>query len=235
MTTRMSVALTRLTGSGSGVATDAEIIARSVADPSWFGVIYDRHADRILRYAHARLGATLAEDVLSETFLAAFRRRASYCAIRPDAGPWLFGISVRQISRHRRAEQRARAALARLPREAEDGDFDGRSDDRVTAQQLAPRIALAMSELSRDDRELLLLIAWAELSYEEAAEALGLTVSALRSRLHRIRFYEHRPGRVLHRGAGRGPGLGTGSQGLGHRHRADRREPDHGDGRLPPP
>jgi DNA-directed RNA polymerase specialized sigma24 family protein len=44
-----------------------------------------------------------------------------------------------------------------------------------------------LSGLAPQDRELLLLVAWADLTYEESAHALGVSVSAVRSRLHRIR------------------------------------------------
>lgn len=66
------------------------------------------------------------------------------------------------------------------------GDFGDRSAQRVTAQKLRPRLAV-LSGLPRLDRELLLLIAWAGLTYEESAQALGVPVSTVRSRLHRIR------------------------------------------------
>jgi len=49
-----------------------------------------------------------------------------------------------------------------------------------------------LSGLARQDRELLLLVAWAGLSYEESAQALGMTVSAVKSRLHRIRIKTRR-------------------------------------------
>jgi RNA polymerase sigma-70 factor (ECF subfamily) len=167
--------------------TDAEIIELSVRDPGCFGVLFERHAGEIFRYAHARLGADLAEDVLAETFLAAFRRRAGYDLSRADARPWLYGIAARLIGRHRRAEQRGRRALARVPAENAAPDFGDRSDERVTAQQLRPRLSVVLSGLARRDRELLLLTAWAGLSYEESAQALGVPVSTVRSRLHRIR------------------------------------------------
>jgi RNA polymerase sigma-70 factor, ECF subfamily len=167
--------------------TDADIIGLSMGEPARFGEIFERHAPEILRYAHARLGPDLAQDVLAETFLAAFGRRAHYDRSRADARPWLYGIAIRQIGRQRRAGQRARRALARVPAETETGDFGDRSAERVTAQQLRPRLAAVLSGLPRRDRELLLLIAWAGLSYEEAAQALGLPVSTVRSRLHRIR------------------------------------------------
>ena len=169
------------------MATDAEIIMRSVQDPGCFGVIFERHSGEILRYANARLGHDLAQDVLAETFLAAFGRRARYDGSRADARPWLYGIAIRQIGRHRRADIRARRALARIPAETVAGDFGDRSAERVTAQQLRPCLAGVLSGLARRDRELLLLIAWAGLSYEESAQALGLPVSTVRSRLHRIR------------------------------------------------
>ena len=74
-------------GTGPGAraleASDADVIGQSLGDPSRFGMIFERHADEILRYAHARLGPDLAEEVLAETFLAAFGRRGQYDCSRP--------------------------------------------------------------------------------------------------------------------------------------------------------
>ncbi len=172
--------------------SDADVIERSVSDPASFGVIFDRHSDAILRYAHARLGPDLAEDVLAETFLAAFARRSTYDTARTSALPWLYGIAIRQIGRHRRAESRSRAAMARLPVDAVAFDAGDGLAERVDARALRPRLVEILSRLTGPDRELLLLIAWAGLTYEESAEALGLTVSAVRSRLHRIRLRTRR-------------------------------------------
>jgi RNA polymerase sigma factor (sigma-70 family) len=171
----------------NGELSDAAVIARSLREPSWFAEIFHRHGTEIVRYVHARLGAGLAEDVAAETFLAAFRCRDRYDVSRAEARPWLYGIAVRQIGKHRRAESRYRRAVARLPAEHEPADFGDRSDERVTAEQLRPQLSAALAGLSRQDRELLLLVAWADLTYAEAAQALGLTVSAVRSRLNRIR------------------------------------------------
>jgi RNA polymerase sigma-70 factor (ECF subfamily) len=167
--------------------SDGDLIGRSLANPACFAVIFDRHADEILRYAHARLGPDLAEDVVAETFLAAFSRRDRYDTARADARPWLYGIAVRQIGRHRRAVARRLRLLRSLPAEPPGEDLDGRAAERVTAEALRPRLAAVLSRLSGEDRELLLLVAWAGLSYAESAEAMGLTVSAVKSRLNRIR------------------------------------------------
>jgi len=167
--------------------SDADLIERSRQDPGCFATIFDRHADEILRYVHARLGPDLAEDVTAETFLDAFRHRDRYDTTRPDARPWLYGIAVRQIGKHRRGMSRQLKLLRSLPAEPPGENLDGRAAERVTAEALRPRLAAVLSGLSRDDRELLLLIAWAGLSYAEAAEAMGVTVSAVKSRLNRVR------------------------------------------------
>ena len=91
--------------------SDAELIERSRQEPDYFAAIFDRHVDEILRYAHARLGPDLAQDVTAETFLAAFRRRDRYDTARADARPWLYGIAIRLIGKHRRAESRYRRML----------------------------------------------------------------------------------------------------------------------------
>jgi RNA polymerase sigma-70 factor (ECF subfamily) len=151
--------------------TDADLIERSRSDPGCFAAIFDRHADEILRYAHARLGPDLAEDVTAETFLAAFRHRDRYDTTRPDARPWLYGIAVRQIGRHRRALARRLKLLRAAPTDLVTEDVGHRAAERVTAEQLRPQLSAVLSGLPRHDRELLLLVAWAGLSYEESAQA----------------------------------------------------------------
>jgi hypothetical protein len=99
-------------GADARKVTDAEIIELSLDELGRFGMIFERHAGEILRYIHARLGPDLAQDVLAETFLAAFGRRAHYDRCRAYARPWLYGIAIRQIGRHRRGEQRAARALS---------------------------------------------------------------------------------------------------------------------------
>ena len=149
--------------------SDADLIARSLAEPGLFTAVFDRHSAGILRYVYARLGPELAEDVTAETFLAAFRCRGRYDGAWPDARPWLYGIAARQIRRHRRVEARRlrllRSALADGPAE----DHSDRVVERVTAARLGPRLAAVLAALPRQDRELLLLFTWAELSYAEAA------------------------------------------------------------------
>jgi DNA-directed RNA polymerase specialized sigma24 family protein len=94
-------------------ADDATVIERSWHEPERFAELYDRHAAAIHRYVSRRLGAEMADDVVAETFLAAFRWRQRYDLGRADARPWLYGIAANMIGKHRRAEIRRLRTLAR--------------------------------------------------------------------------------------------------------------------------
>lgn len=172
---------------GPAAPSDAAIIERSVAVPECFAEIFDRHAEGIYRYAARRLGHQAAADVMSEVFLAAFRNRRRYDTGRHDARPWLYGIAVNVISQYQRAERRYARVLATVPGVPATDVVADEVLDRVTAAQLRPRIMQVLDGLSDRDRELVLLVAWAELSYEQAAQALGIPLGTVRSRLHRIR------------------------------------------------
>jgi RNA polymerase sigma factor (sigma-70 family) len=171
----------------SGEVTDGDAIGASVTDPERFSEIFHRHWDEIHRYVVRRLGPEAAEDVSAETFIVAFRNRNRYDPTRTDARPWLYGIATNLIRQQRRLERRHQQLLARAPAEWASAPFDDGSDARLTAERLAPRIASVLAGLSASERDLLLLIAWADLTYEEAAQALDLSLGTVRSRLHRVR------------------------------------------------
>jgi RNA polymerase sigma factor (sigma-70 family) len=174
---------------GTGLDDEALIVA-SVAEPARFGELFDRHADEIYRFVARRLGPDVAADLVADVFLIAFRRRARFDPARALARPWLYGIAVNVIRGHRRAETRRLRALARAPRTSAvtDGEpFEERVAERVSAQRLGPDLARALGRLSEGERDLLLLVAWGDLSFDQAAAALGIPPGTARSRLHRLR------------------------------------------------
>ncbi len=168
--------------------TDSEIIARSIEHAPAFGELFDRHARQLGRYLARRVGPASAEDLLSETFLVAFRRRSSFDTSWESAGPWLFGIASNLVRKQRGTEARrfraldAWAGLGRVDADSLE-DALAREDARTTIRALSPRIAA----LSQRDRDTLLLYAWGELSYEEVAIALDVPIGTVRSRLNRVR------------------------------------------------
>lgn len=170
-----------------GSGTDAVVIERSRREPKVFAELYDRHAAEIFRFVARRLGDQAADDAVAETFLAAFRRREQYDLGRDDARPWLFGIAVNVIGKHRRSERRLLHALARWSPTVEADDGLDQADDRIVATGARSQLAAALASLSPGHRDVLLLVALAELSYEETAAALDIPVGTVRSRLSRAR------------------------------------------------
>lgn len=166
---------------------DASVIAASRTDPDAFAVIYDRYAAQLYRYAYRRVGAQVAEDVVADAFLAAFRARDGYDTSRPDARPWLYAIVTSALARHHRAERARYRALARTAPEQEEDVLSDRVASSVSAWAARGALGSGLAALSGRDRDVLLLIAWGDLSYEEVAQALSIPVGTVRSRLNRAR------------------------------------------------
>ena len=166
---------------------DATLIQLSQHDPEQFTVLFYRHAPYIQRYVTRRLGQDAADDIVAETFLLAFRQRDSYHGDRADARPWLYGIATNLIGRQRRAEIRQYRALSRTGADPVLEPFTDRVDDQISAQADSRRLAAVLARLPTDLRDTLLLVAWGDLSYEQAAAALGVPVGTVRSRVSRAR------------------------------------------------
>ncbi|MET7460276.1 RNA polymerase sigma factor [Nonomuraea sp. NPDC005501] len=166
---------------------DAELVRRSRDDPEAFAALFDRHAPELHRYVVRRLGDALADDIVADTFLDAFRQRARYDLTRLDARPWLYGIAANLIGKHRRSEVRFYRALARSGVDEVAESYADRVEARVAASAAQRELAGALAALPAAERDVLLLVAWADLSYDETAAALGVPVGTVRSRLHRAR------------------------------------------------
>jgi RNA polymerase sigma-70 factor (ECF subfamily) len=167
---------------------DAEVIAASLEEPARFGAVFDRHATVVFRYLVRRVGVDEADAVLGEVFRVAFEKRATYDTTRADARPWLYGIATNLLARHRRSEARRIRATARLlARQRPADDPADQVVGTLDARELWPHVAEAVAALPEEERDALLLYAWEELSYEEIADALGVPMGTVRSRLNRAR------------------------------------------------
>jgi RNA polymerase sigma-70 factor (ECF subfamily) len=164
--------------------SDAEIILSSIDDPSRFSAIFDRHVTELARYIARRVDGADVEDVVAEVFLEAFRSRRAYDVTRARSLPWLYGIAINVVRHHFRDEARRRRLQDQVWRSTtslEAGTSD--ADTRMEAE----RVIASLDELESDQREALLLFAWADLTYEEIAVALRIPVGTVRSRISRSR------------------------------------------------
>lgn len=165
---------------------DHELIRESADRPEAFGQIFDRHAVAIHRYLARRAGRTLADDLMAETFLTAFRGRERYDLSQPDCRPWLYGIAANLLRGHQRTEIRQYRALARTGIDPA-FEISDRVDDRVTAAAHVRELAAVLAKLPVGEREVLTLVSQAQLSYPEVARALDIPIGTVRSRLHSAR------------------------------------------------
>ncbi|MFG1945641.1 RNA polymerase sigma factor [Nonomuraea sp. NPDC048826] len=149
-------------------------------DEQRFTDVYDRCRQRVWAYVVSRAGRQVADEVVSETFAIAWRRLDD---VPEPALPWLLGVARNVLRDSIRAEARREALRAELHAWTE-----GDTADRV-ADQVADRFAVlrALAELTDEDREVLVLVAWQGLAPREAAGVVGCSPAAFRVRLHRAR------------------------------------------------
>jgi RNA polymerase sigma-70 factor (ECF subfamily) len=168
--------------------TDAEVMAASCRDPECFAALFDRHAPHIHRYLARRAGPQVAEDLVADTFLAAFGQRHRYDSGHRDARPWLYGIATNLLGQFRREEIRRYRLMQAAGPALDLPDYSGRTVASITARSARPQLAAALASLSSGDRDVLLLVAWEDLSYQEVAQALNIPLGTVRSRLNRARL-----------------------------------------------
>lgn len=159
--------------------SDADVIRTSLAEPNAFVTLFERHFDSIYGYLARRVGRDAGHELASEVFVRAYADRSRYDLERRDAMPWLYGIAANLLHRRRRTETRQLRAYARA------GVDSAAAAD--PAERPDPNLAAALGALKPADRETLLLLAWADLEYEQIAEALDVPVGTVRSRLNRAR------------------------------------------------
>jgi RNA polymerase sigma-70 factor (ECF subfamily) len=165
--------------------TDADVIAASCDDPAVFAHIYDRHAGSILRFLVRRVGGD-GDELLGEVFRIAFERRNTFDTTRLEAAPWLYGIAANLVAKHRRSAARRSRAFARIDRDHHEEEAE-RVVAMLDADRRWPEITRLITGLPAGEREVLLLYAWEDLSYEQIAVTLDIPVGTVRSRLNRAR------------------------------------------------
>ena len=141
-----------------------------------FAALFGRHHRQVYAYAVSRAGHDVADDVVSDTFLVAWRRLE---VVPPDPLPWLLGVARNVVQERHRAAARQLRLLSQTS-VAVEGDV---------AEVVADRAATlaALDALRPADREILTLVGWHGLSTREAAQVMGCATTTFLVRLHRAR------------------------------------------------
>jgi RNA polymerase sigma-70 factor, ECF subfamily len=168
--------------------TEVELLFRSREDPEAFGVLYERHAEPLLRFfARRTLDPEAAAELMAETFAEAFASRGRFRDRGQGAAGWLYGIGKHQLSHYFRRGQvdaRARRRLGMPQRTVTTEDYE-RIEELIDFEQVGRAIGQAFSLLSEDQRDALTLRVVEGRSYREVAEVLKCTEETARARVSR--------------------------------------------------
>ena len=173
---------------GTEVSDDELVDRLRSGDPEALAVLFDEHADRIYNFCFRRTASwSLAEDAMSAVFLEVWRIRDRATTHDGAVLPWLYGVATNVCRNASRGHRRQLALAARLPDAAPSLDHADEVAGRVDDERRMARLVVAMRQLSPRDQQVLTLVAWDGLTYEQAAAALDLPVGTVRSRLARSR------------------------------------------------
>jgi len=171
------------------VADDVLLAKAAKGDEDAFTVLYRRHQAVLYRFALRMTGsAWAAEEIVQDIFMTLVRDPRKYDQGRGALQPFLFGVARNRVMKH----------LERSPRDIAldtDGE-DTRAGSVILQDSFTPaawaeqrervkRVRDAVLDLPPDFREAVVLCELEELSYEEAAQAVGCPIGTIRSRLHR--------------------------------------------------
>jgi RNA polymerase sigma factor (sigma-70 family) len=167
--------------------SDAELLALAGGRPELFGLLFDRHFITIHRYLERRIGADSADELAAEVFRIAFEQRRRFRPLHESALPWLYGVATNLMLKRRRTERRHLRALTRLEAAADRHAVVEGAEERLDAHSVREQLLDALALLPQADRDVVVLVAWEDLSYEEVGAALDIPVGTVRSRLNRAR------------------------------------------------
>lgn len=155
-------------------------VDRSLTDAQRFEALYREHYRAVARYAHRRIEAATAEEVVAETFAIAWRRLGE---VPDDPLPWLYVVARNVMSGARRAHASSRDKVARIAAMSPSGG----SRDPADAYAERDHVRRALMSLSEGDREALRLVAWEGMDHRAAARVCGASRVAFTMRLSRAR------------------------------------------------
>jgi RNA polymerase sigma-70 factor (ECF subfamily) len=150
-----------------------------------FGVLYERHSRKVYNYLFRRLGDWAdAEELTAVVFAEAFRRRMDVVIDEGKVAAWLLGVATNTLRNQRRSRWRHRELLREIADAVVTGPLEPAQSETVLQMR---ELLAALRRLPRDQRDVVALCVWSQLSYEDAAAALRVPVGTVRSRLARAR------------------------------------------------
>jgi len=183
-----------MTKSANDAPSDEELMARMArGEPEPLEELYLRYGDGILRLLDRILeGASSAdaEDLCQDVFLRVFHAAPRYREMG-KLRAWLYRVAAREARSWRRKQWVRERLLRRLAFEKKSALLPPVAGPDDSPAAVERRVSRAISRLSQDQREVLMLAVGENMNGNQIAEALGIGRGAARVRLHRARMAIH--------------------------------------------
>jgi RNA polymerase sigma-70 factor, ECF subfamily len=188
--------------------TDEQLLAQALAgDEDAFTALYRRRQGAIFRFAlHMSGSSQIAEEVTQDVFLFLIQRGGDFDPSRAKLGAYLFGVARNYVRRAMERNYSQTGLTSPLDEQAQSLMVDRDPGEGIARQQTSTALWKAVLSLPEHYREAVVLCDLQELSYADAAEALGCALGTIRSRLHRA---HEMLGRKLQHSAAAVPGISS--------------------------
>ena len=198
---RHRVTKKELSGKGQLSGKDERLLIQRVkaGDQKAFEVIFSRYVNRVYRQAFKLVGNEAdAEDVVQEVFLLVYRKAQSFLG-KSEFSTWLYRLTANAaLTKLRQRKKEKEVSLDEyLPKFRKDGhhlvrpvvDWTQDIDKFVAIKEYSQIIKEAMEQLSPMDKAVVMMSDMEEMSNPEISETLGISVQAVKARLHRARLF----------------------------------------------
>jgi RNA polymerase sigma factor (sigma-70 family) len=169
--------------------TDGDLwLQASAHEGAAFAELFERHSEAVYNHCFRRTGSwSLAEDLTSVVFLQAWRRRNQVKLHGDSILPWLLAVANNATRNSERSIRRHGRLLAKLPVSDATSDIGSVVDERMEDERRMQSILNTLSLLRVEERDIISLCGFSNLSYAEVATALDIPIGTVRSRLSRAR------------------------------------------------
>ncbi|SDY90035.1 RNA polymerase, sigma subunit, ECF family [Saccharopolyspora shandongensis] len=168
---------------------DGDLWGRAARDDAGaFGVLFERHVQAVWNHAYRLTGSwSAAEDLTSNTFLIAWRKRAEVVLVRDSLRPWLYTVAGNLARTERRGASRRLRLLRRIPEPDVVSDHADAVADQLDGEARLKQVIDAVRTLPRAQRQVVELCLLGDLSIADAAALLKVAEVTVRSHLSRAK------------------------------------------------
>jgi RNA polymerase sigma-70 factor (ECF subfamily) len=166
-------------------ATQGDVVKRVPSSDVRFRSLYEKNYADVRAFCLRRLATDEANDAAAEIFIIAWRKLAK--VPEGKAGRlWLYGVARNVVAHQHRSRSQAKRLQSKLQQTAERLPYEPVTETVVVRRSQDEAVLTALDRLKSDERELVRLKMWEELTHAEIGEVFGISAHAVDMRVQRV-------------------------------------------------